>query len=106
MTIDARQIDRTVCYDRVKLSCGWKAAKPPFLLVPSAPDNPRTAGVRFRKEGNAWVPMMFDFKHIPAEARKKQARGGGFLSRLGFGAKPGEPTGFLLDWVEAQRRFA
>ena len=64
------------------------------------------AGVRFRKEGNAWVPMMFDFKHIPAEARKKQARGGGFLSRLGFGAKPGEPTGFLRDWVEAQRRFA
>lgn len=62
--------------------------------------------VRFQREGQAWVPRMFDFKHVPTEARKKPARGGSLLSRLGFGARPGEPTGFLRDWVAAQRRYA
>lgn len=61
-------------------------------------------GARFRKQGNAWVPVMFDFRHIPTEPAKPQT-GGSFLSRLGFGSRRHETTGFMKDWETVERKY-
>jgi hypothetical protein len=52
--------------------------------------------VLFRNENNAWTPVMFDFKQIPAEPKKPA--GPSFLSRLGIGARQDGPSGFMKAW--------
>lgn len=60
-------------------------------------------GVRFRKTGNAWTPVMFDFRHIPAEPKGSNEKPS-FLSRLGFGSRRQETSGFMRDWEAIQRK--
>lgn len=61
-------------------------------------------GVRFRKTGNAWTPVMFDFRHIPSEIKKPQG-GSSFMSRLGFGGRGTNTTGFMKDWEAVARKY-
>lgn len=61
-------------------------------------------GVRFRKEGNAWSPVMFDFRHIPAEPVQTREKGG-LLSKLGIGRRRSETTGFMKDWEAVASQF-
>lgn len=61
---------------------------------------------RFRREGNAWVPTMFDFKHPLPNDAGKQGRSS-LLSRLGVGgARAGQAPGFLGIWQREQQRYA
>ncbi len=62
------------------------------------------ADVIVRRQGDNWVPVIHDFKHIPEEPRKKAA-GSPLLARFGIGSRPGDATGFLKEWQKISRRY-
>ncbi|KAA9130914.1 hypothetical protein F3N42_11190 [Marinihelvus fidelis] len=63
------------------------------------------ADVIVRRQGDNWIPVIHDFKHIPEEPRKKSATSPLF-AKLGFGSRPGAATGFMKDWLNISRRFS
>ena len=54
--------------------------------------------VRMRENQGLWTPVLFDFKHIPAD-REKANKGNFLFKKLSFGRRKGRP-GFLGDWDE------
>lgn len=61
--------------------------------------------VKVVQQGDNWSPVVYDFKHIPEESRKKPPVGVPLLARIGIGAKPGAPAGFVKDWNRISRRY-
>lgn len=53
-------------------------------------------GVKLRQSASTWVPIMFDFKHIPS-AQPQEVKPG-LLQRLGLNKRPPVSPGFMGDW--------
>lgn len=53
-------------------------------------------GVKVRQSASTWLPIMFDFKHIPSE--RPQEVKPGLLQRLGLNKRPPVSPGFMGDW--------
>ncbi len=60
-------------------------------------------GVRLRQNANNWVPVMFDFKHIPQEKPKESKAS--LLNRFGLNRRGKLPPGFLGEWENLNRRL-
>ena len=59
MAIDALQIDRAIGHRAIQFGRGRKAPEAPFLLVPAAPEDPRT-GFVFSSEGTDLVERFLE----------------------------------------------
>ena len=53
-------------------------------------------GVKLRQSASTWMPVMFDFKHIPSDQPKKGKQS--LLQRIGLSKKPVGPGGFMSEW--------
>lgn len=53
-------------------------------------------GVKLRQSASTWMPVMFDFKHIPSDQPKQQKTS--LFQRLGLSRKPQGPGGFMGEW--------
>jgi len=60
-------------------------------------------GVRLRQNASTWVPVMFDFKHIPSD--RPQEVKPGFLQRIGLIKRPPLPPGFMGEWEALNLRL-
>ncbi|MEM1412707.1 MAG: hypothetical protein AAGH19_10155 [Pseudomonadota bacterium] len=58
---------------------------------------------RLRQNASTWMPVMFDFKHIPAERPKEGKKS--LLQRIGLDRKPPLPPGFMGEWESLNRRL-
>lgn len=61
------------------------------------------ADVICRRQGENWVPVIHDFKHIPEDPKKPGSAP--LLSRLGLGNRYGNATGFLREWHKLDRKY-
>lgn len=61
-------------------------------------------GVKVRQNASVWVPVMFDFKHIPSDQPKEHKPS--LLQRLGINKQPPLPAGFMGDWEALNQRLA
>jgi len=60
-------------------------------------------GVKVRQNASTWVPVMFDFKHIPSD-RPREVKPG-LLQRLGLNRRPPDTPGFMGEWEALNRRL-
>ena len=54
------------------------------------------ASAKLRRSASTWMPVMFDFKHIPGSSPAPPQRS--FLQRIGLSKQPTGPGGFLGNW--------
>jgi hypothetical protein len=60
-------------------------------------------GVLLRQNASTWLPVMFDFKHIPSD--RPQEVKPGFLQRIGLSKRPPQKPGFMGEWEALNRRL-
>ncbi len=60
-------------------------------------------GVKLRQKASTWVPVMFDFKHIPNDGPREIKPN--LLQRLGIGQRPPSQPGFMGEWELLNRRL-
>lgn len=60
-------------------------------------------GAKLRQSASTWVPMMFDFKHIPAD-RPKEVKPS-LLERIGIKKGPPLSPGFMGEWEALAQRL-
>lgn len=60
-------------------------------------------GVKLRQSASTWLPIMFDFKHIPSD--KPQEVKPGLLQRFGLNKAPPVPAGFMGAWETLNRKL-
>jgi hypothetical protein len=53
---------------------------------------------RVREHAGQWTPVIHDFKHVPVEPAKPQARPS-ILSRLGLGGRKSNDPAFVQHWA-------
>ncbi len=61
------------------------------------------ASAKLRQSASTWMPVMFDFKHIPGTRAAPAQRS--FLQRIGLSKQPTGPGGFLGNWQALARRL-
>jgi len=59
--------------------------------------------VKLRQSASTWVPVMFDFKHIPSDKPREVKQG--FLQRIGLNKAPPVPPGFMGEWETLNRKL-
>lgn len=60
-------------------------------------------GALLRQNASTWLPVMFDFKHIPSD--RPQEVKPGFLQRIGLSKRPPQKPGFMGEWEALNRRL-
>ncbi len=60
-------------------------------------------GVKLRQTSSTWVPVMFDFKHIPTDQPKEVKPS--LLQRLGLSKRPPARPGFMGEWESLNQRL-
>lgn len=58
---------------------------------------------KLRKVSSSWMPVMYNFKHVPSNSGKDRKRS--LLQRIGLDRRPPLPTGFMGDWEALNRRL-